>query len=527
MKNAMFLLWGSFATALASGKTQIASPVERDLVRKLNDLQCPISPFEGERFRDDDELYNSHRFAMYSTGDLGRNFVKTIRGKSLNYYQDIINDIIMTFCDDSATDRCVENTSPFAAKDWKGECIVASDQMCPSKKCERTSNCYWASVSNGESRFTRFTASKYEEANKRLYGLQNHSYLSSVGIFGLVGISVALMLFLMWALFFVGRYCCCCLWTSCSICFLCSPIPKKQGYRICGDLAIPILLYIIGLLGISVAAALAFIGNEDISVASTNLFLHSSGLTEDLGDFLIRSRTPLINIDNIVQDAALDAKNIFDDTAYVSDTATFIMDSFADFGILHGEGLEASNARQYFDVAYTSFNERVSPIVTEVQRMLDTLKDDLYQNVDIIQTSIISAIAQTDSIMNVTNEYKNKIYEIEGQELGLRQMRKAAVMGLFLVSLAFAIVGFLGIILSKITGKRIFLSFLNIAGFTNAFLGCISLILASVFLSMNILWYDTCEMSKIVITDFEPYLGDKVAPGANACFNDTNLAVAL
>ena len=44
----------------------------------------------------------------------------------------------MTFCDDSATDRCVENTSPFAAKDWKGECIVASDQMCPSKKCERT-----------------------------------------------------------------------------------------------------------------------------------------------------------------------------------------------------------------------------------------------------------------------------------------------------------------------------------------------------------------------------------------------------
>ena len=39
-----------------------------------------------------------------------------------------------------------------------------------------------------------------------------------------------------------------------------------------------------------------------------------------------------------------------------------------------------------------------------------------------------------------------------------------------------------------------FLGLLNLTGVLSALLGCISLVLAAVFLSMNIAWYDICEM---------------------------------
>ena len=79
------------------------------------------------------------------------------------------------------------------------------------------------------------------------------------------------------------------------------------------------------------AGSMAFVGNEDISVGITNTFLHADGLVEDLGLFLARSRIPLENIQGIVNDAALDAKSIFDGTEYVTDDALQIVDSFVGF----------------------------------------------------------------------------------------------------------------------------------------------------------------------------------------------------
>lgn len=46
-------------------------------------------------------------------------------------------------------------------------------------------------------------------------------------------------------------------------------------------------------------------------------------------------------------------------------------------------------------------------------------------------------------------------------------------------------------------------------------------------LCLNFALFDACHISDIVTSDFEPYVGDKISPGANACFNDTNLAVAF
>lgn len=141
---------------------------------------------------------------------------------------------------------------------------------------------------------SRFPAHEYANAETALVGewgdlsLQYNSYAGGVAIVGLVGAIVSLTILILWIIFFIGRYFCCCLWTQ-SFCFLCSPIPKDE-YRTCRDILLPVIFYIMASVAIAVATAIAFIGNEDISVATSNAFLTADGLVSDLMKFLGRSR---------------------------------------------------------------------------------------------------------------------------------------------------------------------------------------------------------------------------------------------
>lgn len=524
--------------------------VEFNNERELWTLKCPASSIGQEGEQTNNDNVEAHRYSIYSKGELGTKFIHTIRGKSSQFYQDILDTAIMAFCDLSlpeVTNRCVDVNSTMAAKDWNGECIQTLDFTCPENTCERTSNCYWKKAIPNQVRENRFPVEEYSKARQKLVGgfsgqqdlmraltnSEERSYVFNLLTPAVVGIILSVILLFLWFIYFIGRTLCCCIWRNAdgdsgsSLCFICSPIPKKSGYKIILELLLPTLFLIFSILAIVVASTIAFIGNKDIDLSLTNTFLHSSNMMDDLSQFLGRSKLPLTNINTIVQEAALDAKTIFDDTGYVTSTLSLILSAFVDFGFLHSSALEKSNTRTFFDEAYQSLNLQVTPIVDEVQFMLDTLELDLYDKVDTIETSLGSAIEQVDSISNVTEEYKTKIYEIEGIEFSMRQQRQAGVLVLFLISLFFSLLGFVGILISKITGKNKFLYLLNLTGFLNPFLGSASLIFASIALSLNIFYYDLCQLSQIVTQDFEPLVGEKVAPGANACFNNTNLAVAF
>jgi len=134
-------------------------------------------------------------------------------------------------------------------------------------------------------------------------------------------------------------------------------------------------------------------------------------------------------------------------------------------------------------------------------------------------------MGQLDSFVEQSLGWQGQIYEYEGQELGVREIRKLAVMIWFIVSFGLAILGIIGIILSKTKMCSICNILMNITGFFSAILGSFVLIAAAVGLSVNFLVHDACLISNIIVEDFEPLVGDLVAPAANAAFNDTNLAV--
>ncbi len=285
----------------------------------------------------------------------------------------------------------------------------------------------------------------------------------------------------------------------------------------------------LSLIGVIAAGTLAFIGNGDVSVAISNAFIHSNGLMEDLGAFFNRSKVPLQNINSIVEDAALDAATIFNGTTYVKVDALAIVSSFQGYFELHSEGLNESNAMEQFSSASIEFDDKITPITNDVQAMLDTLELDLYENTDTIKGGINGVLDQLETFSRSTVEWQEILQNYEEQELDTRGVRLAAVMTIFLVSLFFIVIGLLGAIVSRNRTRRcsFFFRLMNVTGFFSAWLGSLSLVVASIMMCLSFVLYDTCQVSEVVTQDFEPFVGDVISPGLNACFNDTNLVEAL
>ena len=394
--------------------------------RHLALLDCPVLPPPEY-----DEPAAS-RFSDYSKGKIGKRLIEKVRGKTSPFYQALLNDIVMASCDPSVQSlpRCVEEHSVDAARDELGVCLEAADTDCIDGFCERAPNCYWGPIDASEARKTRFPPQLYEGARDRLTSpTDSDSYVRGLVFkFVLPGLIIGVLSLLVWAIFLVSRYCCCCLWNRCGrICSFCSPVPRRGGYQNkFRQIVLPSFLYVLSLIAVVIAGALAFVSNEDITAGVSNAFYHSSGLVEDFSNFLERSRQPLVNTQNLVDDAAADASRSFSGTSYVRSTALAIIASFTDFSDIHLAGLDATGVEETFTSAIDSFEGQVEPVVDTVEGMLDTLEVDLNGNVDLIQGAITSVIDQIDSVNSQSQQWQDQVHSIEAQEISLRTYERSA-----------------------------------------------------------------------------------------------------
>ena len=498
--------------------------------RHLALLDCPVLPP-----REYDNEPAASRFSDYSKGKLGKQLIEKVRGKTLSFYQALLDDIVMASCDPSVQSlpRCVEEHSPDAARDELGMCLEAADTDCIDGFCERAPNCYWGPIDASEARTTRFAPQLYEGAVSRLTSPTSGSYVRELALkFVLPGLIVGVLSLLIWTVFLVSRYCCCCLWNRCGrICSFCSLVPRRGGYRNkVRQIVLPSFLYILSLIAVVIAGALAFVSNEDITAGVSNAFYHSSGLVEDFSNFLERSRVPLVNTQNLVYDAAADASSIFSGTSYVRSTALAIIASLTDFSDIHLAGLDASGAEETFTSAIDSFEGQVEPVVGTVEDMLDTLEVDLNGNVDLIQGAITSVIDQIDSVNSQSQQWQDQVHGIEAQEISLRNYRTLGVMILFLAGIVATFAGSISILTSKCDKCRSVSKLINIAGILCAILSSMTFIVASASLAISIIWNDGCQIASLITATpdgLDPLLGEYAATVANAIFNDINLADAF
>lgn len=486
------------------------------------DLKLQCAPGITKTYDDQGDLdIPESRFAFLSFGNEGRNLIKLLRRRDESFYKNVVNQIIMVTCNvaEREPDRCVPATSEFAAKDWNNTCIQAAGYSCDEGLCERTSNCFWSQVEEGKVRTSRFPKEDYEAAEEKLYG-----YAGDVATLAIVGISTSIALLVFWVVYFVGRYLCCCLWTSC-ICKSCSPIPKSNGYNVFLQWIIPSMIYFIGFVGMIISGCFAVIGNADISVAATSCFVYVSLLVDNLGRFLDSSSEPLVELKNIAASAADDAFLIFNDTNYVRTSANEIIQSFADFMDLHVVGLSGNEG--VLTSIEDAFSANVEPVVDQIQEMLDTLESDVYKNSDMINDTITAAVSDIGTFGNITDTWQTDISEYEQIEDGTRIIRHAAILSLFVIGSAICFAGFIGICTSRRPNCYRLHNLMNLAGIFSALLGSVCLVLASSTLLISFLWHDVCEISSIIVGDFEPVVGETIALGANAIFDGDNLAAAF
>ena len=495
-------------------------------VRRELQLQCP--PGITQTFNGPGELsVTESRFSFLSVGREGRAFVNKLRRKNTQFYQDVVDNVIMATCDveQKEQDRCVPESSEFAAKKWNNECVIAAGHSCGEGMCERTSNCFWDKVREGQVRRSRFTKDEYEGSKEKLYGLDKTSYAGNLAIPTIAGIAVAIVIFTIWTFYFIVRYCCCCLWTSCSVCKSCSPIPKEDGYSVCIQWILPTILYVGCFIGLVTSGLTAIVGNEDIDEAATVCFAYASLLIENVGSFLATTSMPLKELTSIVANAAEDALEIFDGTDYVRITANQIIQAFGDFLTLHLVGFDGNEGA--ITGVQDTFVANVEPVVDQIQSMLDTLEGDLYDSSDMINSTLFGAVSQIESFVENTEVWQTNVTTFEGMENETRPIRLAAVLVFFLIGGAVCLGGMIGIIAARRNKDSRLVAMIDLSSIMSALLGSACIVVASLTLLVSFLWHDVCEISTIVTNDFEPILGETIAKGANAVFTGTNLAVAF
>ena len=469
------------------------------------------------------------RLQSMSKGNLAISAIKLFRRKNEKFYQTVLNNVIMATCDVEAngtTDRCVEMDSSEAIKDSNGTCLEeASDFSCPIGYCERYSNCYWKPIVPGQPRETRFPLEEYGNARSGLLGRSKESYIGDLLYPGVIGIIVALVLLLIWMLFLMARCCCCCLWTN--IFHLCSPIPREKRYNTCFELVTPMLVYALCVAVFVFCGIASYIGNLDITTAENGLFRHSSALLQDAKLSFTRSQTQLLNLDNVAFEATSQTIDIFNGTEFVRKDATEIESSFTDYESIYDQGIELSNTTM-LHTAVLGFLEKVGPVVDSIESVIHTLEADIYEKIDSIESSIGLAIDQLNLLVNQTTGFESQLSSVQLIDSSYRPTRQAALLVIFCLGFIFAFAGFLGLLsgLSKdfICGVP---CITHAAWILCAILGSVAVIFGSALLVINFALLDACEMADIVTNDFEPYLGEVLAKGPNACFNDTNLLDAL
>ena len=452
--------------------------------------------------------------------------IRKLRNKDQSYYHNLMDDLVMLSCDATQrmNDRCVLESSPFATKHSNNTCIDVSNSTCGDGMCETTSNCLWMKIQEGESRQTRFPLEEYEGVKERLYGHSSSSYAGEIVVVMAIGVGVAAIFLISWLIHFFIRYCCCCLWTSCGICRACSPLPNENGYSCCGQIFLPILLFFCCFVAILTSGAFALTGNDVIDVATTGCFEYANNLIVHLGEFLVRASLPLVALQGIIANAAQDALSIVSNTDYVRIMATKIVNGFATFISLYATGLGENQGQ--LSSLQDNFSSNIDPIVNNIEGMLDTLENDLYNGREVIDSALVSAVEQIQSFHNTSSSWTTNVSDVESMEESTRSMRLIGVMIAFIVGGTLSLAGIIAILVSRKNRNSRLIAMLDISSVFSSILGVICLVFASSLLGVSFVWLDLCETANIAVQDLEPLLGEIVARGTNTLFNGESLSEA-
>jgi hypothetical protein len=252
-----------------------------------------------------------------------------------------------------------------------------------------------------------------------------------------------------------------------------------------------------------------------MTISFTKSIAYITRLLEGLISTIDRCRTRLIVIQNTTDAAALDAISIYNNSYGFHWT----MSQIFTFDSIYSPASSMTSA---------VFSNNLEPLVQTIETMVNTVKQVLYDGKSVTHSTISSVIKELDAYKGLLTTMLLTVNKVETTESSLIIYIKLGLMAIPLVAIVICAAGVFGLAFSSCKKRcKGCPSFLGFSGVLAAILGSVALVVASVFLTVNILWLDSCHVSDIITSDFRPFLGQRKAILANQVMNGTDISIAL
>jgi len=450
---------------------------------------------------------------------------------------------------------------------FDGVCAVAQDTVCTysglgltdvpvycgeedltgTHYCERLESCKWESIVEGRAREVqycdkddiaagRFKDGKICSVDEVTYADEELSeWLKTTIAYFLIAVILGVTVFIVFSLFCVFRCCC----NRCGGRFG----HAEQKYTFLQKF-IPTTIFMLCVLGILIATGLAHEGNGKVDDGLQITFDSLNDLLDNTYCFLESAKIPIQSVLNTVSSASETAISFLDETDWVYTSVDDIVQQLESFESVYVERLEEyaeytgdfDLAEEIAPVKATLVEDVQGDIIEGLETAFATLRDEMVSQQTEIEDQVNEAVNSIVELQDSLSEncegescLKNTLVDAEETVVDTSDIRLAAALALFAISLVLGSMGFIGILagVAPIRCSKYVTGFtLNFTWLLAPAVSTLSFVVAGATLLFSVVWTDTCGLMEEMTYDFEGFLDPQMAVGLNACFNDTSLLEA-
>lgn len=502
-----------------------------------NQDYIPLSGMEYSEINIDETdieaTYNAARInALKLSGQAGNAAMGGMRKKTAAWYQQSLARFTTYLCvmlsTDEELERCVDASSPYAARDIDGNCIVIKgDGACSSKGlCERESNCKWDDpVANATTRREIFTSANVTAAKTWM----ENGYPKSLAPFVAPGIVFGVLTAITAVCFLIGR----CLFNQCG-----GRNPRDKGYGRC-DILVPSITFTLCSLAVSICMVVTAAQNTNITEGVNGVLYSLNTTLENVDIFVSNLKTPLQSAVSQLGNATKAVNTTTADLSWTATDGAKLQKMLADYSAIYSAqgpfpnktcdkssfaciSCPASVCGTPLSAFFNSSTIAASSTTNATNNVILTLQDAFVNRSEVISTKLRTALLDISEIANMTESSQDVVDVIKTTFNDYSFSRKALVLSVFLFDMLSSVLGIFAIFKGVCSKNTVFVHLLHVSWLLNVLVCILGFVLSASLLAVGAVWFDSCKYMNLLHTDISPYVPTQIGSMMNACFNDSS-----
>ncbi|OQS00083.1 phosphatase 2C [Thraustotheca clavata] len=456
-----------------------------------------------------------------------------LRSQSTSWYNASLTNMMIAFCQLTSTSadltRCVTNTSIHAARDRNNLCIVSpgNGSCVVSGLCERQANCMWPTPISGKPRSPRYTQDQIDSA---LSWVQT-SYAESLVPYAAPGITLAVLSFFSFLLFFIMR----CFCNRCG-----GRNPVERGYTWCSVLIPGVTFFLISF-AIFICCIAAYVQNNNVTSSMHILFTQLAETLNDAQIFANNLLSPLQALQASQASTVSAFQSSLNNTSWIVKGAATLQSMGAAIDSTYTNAFPkvcVGSSSQYClscptalcGTATTQPQALAAKIATTAQQLDTTFqvaRTTIYSGSNTLFQAVNEAEFEVRVLSSATNNSNKAVSTVESSFDDISYSRTGLVLSIFVIGLVVSLLGMIGFLRGVCKDKSKFVHLLHISWILGVILCIISFVVASLLMAVSALWFDGCKYLDMIVNNMSPYFSAETSELLTSCIQGTSTLVAL